>query len=133
MAAPTPETRMDDKPPLPPFTPETAAQKDAQLLGFREVIAEIVAGKREMEDEELEAFLARAQERITGVTDVAIKRNGPLREALARAMADAVKRSSARPPSLRGLSRRSPAVAPSGRVRMKADQNSTTRLVVVNQ
>ena len=41
--------------------------------------------------------------------------------------ADAIGRLSARPPWLTGLSRKSPTVAPSGRVRMKAAQNSVTR------
>ena len=41
--------------------------------------------------------------------------------------AEAMGRLKARPPSLAGLSRKSPRVAPSGRVRMKAAQNNNTR------
>ena len=41
--------------------------------------------------------------------------------------AEARGRLNARPPWLRGLSRKSPTVAPSGRVRMKATQNNNTR------
>ena len=41
--------------------------------------------------------------------------------------ADAIGRLNAMPPSLRGLSRKSPTVAPSGRVRIKAAQNKKTR------
>ena len=41
--------------------------------------------------------------------------------------AEAIGRLKARPPSLNGLSRKSPTVAPSGRVRMKAAQNRNTR------
>ena len=41
--------------------------------------------------------------------------------------AEASGRLSARPPWLTGLSRKSPTVAPSGRVRMNAAQNSSTR------
>src|ERR1700679_2986053 len=41
--------------------------------------------------------------------------------------AEASGRLQARPPSLTGLSRKSPTVAPSGRVRMNAVQNSVTR------
>ena len=41
--------------------------------------------------------------------------------------AEASGRLSAMPPSLRGLSRKSPTVAPSGRVRMNAAQNKKTR------
>ena len=40
--------------------------------------------------------------------------------------ADAIGRLNARPPSCTGLSSRSPTVAPSGRVRMKAAQNRRT-------
>jgi hypothetical protein len=46
--------------------------------------------------------------------------------------AEAAGRLSARPPWLTGLSRKSPTVAPSGRVRMKAAQNSSTRDGTVN-
>ena len=41
--------------------------------------------------------------------------------------AEASGRLRSRPPSLTGLSRKSPTVAPSGRVRMKAAQNRQTR------
>ena len=47
-------------------------------------------------------------------------------------MADAVKRLRSRPPWGIGLSRKSPTVAPSGRVRMNAAQNSPTRETRVN-
>src|ERR1700683_2645048 len=47
--------------------------------------------------------------------------------------AEASGRLKARPPSLTGLSRKSPTVAPSGRVRMKAAQNSVTRETSVQQ
>jgi hypothetical protein len=40
--------------------------------------------------------------------------------------ADAIGRLKARPPLLTGLSRKSPTVAPSGRVRMNAAQNRKT-------
>ena len=46
---------------------------------------------------------------------------------IAARTADAIGRLKARPPSSRGLSRKSPKVAPSGRVRMNAAQNSRTR------
>jgi hypothetical protein len=42
-------------------------------------------------------------------------------------------RLSASPPSLLGLSRKSPTVAPSGRVRMKAAQNRSTRETLVQK
>ena len=45
--------------------------------------------------------------------------------------AEASGRLSASPPLLTGLSRKSPTVAPSGRVRMKAAQNSSTREISV--
>ena len=45
--------------------------------------------------------------------------------------ADAIGRLNANPPSLTGLSRKSPTVAPSGRVKMKAAQNNRTRDVLV--
>ncbi len=41
--------------------------------------------------------------------------------------AEAIGRLNASPPSLTGLSRKSPTVAPSGRDRMKAAQNRNTR------
>ena len=41
--------------------------------------------------------------------------------------ADAIGRLNARPPSFTGLSRKSPTVAPSGRLRMNAAQNNVTR------
>ena len=44
---------------------------------------------------------------------------------------DARERLRSRPPALIGLSRKSPTVAPSGRVNMKAAQNSNTRETVV--
>src|SRR6516162_8271405 len=47
--------------------------------------------------------------------------------------ADASGRLNARPPWLTGLSRKSPTVAPSGRVRMKALQNSDTRETFVHK
>ena len=47
--------------------------------------------------------------------------------------AEAIGRLSAMPPSLRGLSRKSPTVAPSGRVRMKAAQNRKTRETLVQK
>ena len=46
--------------------------------------------------------------------------------------ADAIGRLSANPPSLTGLSRKSPTVAPSGRVRMNAAQNKNTREIFVH-
>jgi hypothetical protein len=49
----------------------------------------------------------------------------------ARITPDANARLRARPPSLVGLSRKSPTVAPSGRVRMKAAQNKKTREILV--
>src|ERR1700681_3947666 len=45
--------------------------------------------------------------------------------------AEASGRLKARPPSLMGLSRKSPTVAPNGRVRMNAAQNSVTRDTLV--
>ena len=45
--------------------------------------------------------------------------------------AEASGRLKLRPPLSSGLSRKSPTVAPSGRVRMNAAQNSTTRLTLV--
>src|SRR5437588_9515876 len=45
--------------------------------------------------------------------------------------ADAIGRLNARPPWFTGLSRKSPTVAPSGRVRMNAAQNSVTRDIFV--
>ena len=45
--------------------------------------------------------------------------------------AEAIGRLKASPPSLTGLSRKSPTVAPSGRDRMKAVQNKNTRDTVV--
>ena len=47
--------------------------------------------------------------------------------------ADAMGRLKARPPSLTGLSRKSPTVAPSGLVRIKAAQNKKTRDVLVQK
>ena len=49
----------------------------------------------------------------------------------AESTAEAIGRLSARPPSFTGLSSKSPTVAPSGRVKMKATQNSTTRETLV--
>lgn len=46
---------------------------------------------------------------------------------------DAIGRLNARPPSATGLSRKSPTVAPSGRVRMKATQKSVTRDTLVQE
>ena len=43
----------------------------------------------------------------------------------------AIGRLSSRPPFATGLSRKSPTVAPSGRVRMNAAQNKSTRLIRV--
>jgi hypothetical protein len=45
--------------------------------------------------------------------------------------AEAMGRLNAIPPSLMGLSRKSPTVAPSGRVKMKAAQNKKTREMFV--
>ena len=45
--------------------------------------------------------------------------------------AEAIGRLKASPPSLTGLSRKSPTVAPSGRDRMKAAQNRNTRETLV--
>jgi hypothetical protein len=45
--------------------------------------------------------------------------------------AEAIGRLNAKPPSLTGLSRKSPTVAPSGRVRIKAAQNKNTRETLV--
>jgi hypothetical protein len=45
--------------------------------------------------------------------------------------AEAIGRLEAIPPSLMGLSRKSPIVAPSGRVRIKAAQNRKTREIFV--
>ena len=47
--------------------------------------------------------------------------------------AEAKGRLSASPPSRCGLSRKSPTVAPSGRVRMNAAQNSATREIEVQK
>ena len=47
--------------------------------------------------------------------------------------ADAVYRLSARPPWSSGLSRKSPTVAPSGRVSTNATQNSTVRETLVQR
>jgi hypothetical protein len=46
---------------------------------------------------------------------------------MAAITAEAIGRLRANPPCSRGLSRKSPKVAPSGRVRMNAVQNSRTR------
>ena len=48
-------------------------------------------------------------------------------------IAEAMGRLNAKPPSLTGLSRKSPTVAPSGRVRMKAAQNKKTRETLVKK
>ena len=48
-------------------------------------------------------------------------------------IAEAIGRLNARPPSLTGLSRKSPTEAPSGRVRMKAAQNKKTREILVKK
>ena len=62
---------------------------------------------------------------------------GPLRQdAMQTTMktpiaAEAIGRLKAKPPSLAGLSRKSPRVAPSGRVRMNAAQNKKTREIFV--
>jgi hypothetical protein len=45
----------------------------------------------------------------------------------------AIGRLNARPPSVTGLSRKSPSVAPKGRVKMNAAQNSNTRDVRVQK
>ena len=47
--------------------------------------------------------------------------------------AEAIGRLKAKPPSLTGLSRKSPTVAPSGRDRMKAGQNKKARGTFVRQ
>ena len=48
-------------------------------------------------------------------------------------IAEAIGRLNASPPSLTGLSRKSPTEAPSGRVRMKAAQNKKTREILVKK
>ena len=60
----------------------------------------------------------------------AVREDSHMRAAI---IAEAIGLLKARPPSSTGLSRKSPTVAPSGRVRMKAAQNSVTREMLVHQ